>query len=106
MVKKRSGEKDTRVKIVFEDEWLIVVDKRSGILSMSTGAEGETTAYSLMSDYVKRIHGRQSKIFIVHRIDRETSGLIIFAKNENTKNRNEEMFRKTLPPKLRLNWYD
>ena len=96
VVKKRSGEKDTRVKIVFEDEWLIVVDKRSGILSMSTGAEGETTAYSLMSDYVKRIHGRQSKIFIVHRIDRETSGLIIFAKNENTKKKLQESWNESV----------
>ena len=58
MVKKRGGEKDTRVKIVFEDDWLIVVDKRSGVLSMSTGRPGETTAYSLLSDYVKRVYGK------------------------------------------------
>ena len=87
MVKKRGGEKETRVKIVFEDEWLIVVDKRSGVLSMSTGAEGEVTAYSLISDYLKRMHGRNSKVFIVHRLDRETSGLIIFARDEETQAR-------------------
>lgn len=85
MVRKRGGEKDTRVKIVFEDDWLIVVDKRSGVLSMSTGKEGEVTAYSLMSDYVKRMYGKNSKIFIVHRIDKETSGLIIFSKDERAK---------------------
>lgn len=94
MVRKRGGEKDGRVKIVFEDAWLLVVDKRSGILSMSTGKEGEVTAYSLMSDYVKRMHGKQAKVFIVHRIDRETSGLIIFAKDEKTK------------MKLQENWND
>lgn len=85
MVKKRKGEKDTRVNIIYEDEYLIVIDKRSGLLTMSTGKEGEVTAYSLLSDYVKRMYGRNSKIFIVHRIDRETSGLVVFAKDERTK---------------------
>ena len=95
-VKKRGGETETRVKIVFEDSWLIVVDKRSGVLSMSTGAEGEVTAYSLMSDYVKRMYGRNSRIFIVHRIDRETSGLIIFAKDERTKMKLQENWNESV----------
>ena len=84
----------TQIEIVFEDEWLIVVDKRSGVLSMSTGAEGEVTAYSLISDYLKRMHGRNSKVFIVHRLDRETSGLIIFAKDERTKQKLQENWRE------------
>lgn len=96
MVKKRGGEKDTRVKIVFEDDWLIVVDKRSGVLSMSTGRPGETTAYSLLSDYVKRVYGKDSKIFIVHRIDRETSGLIIFSKDEKTKHALQENWNSSV----------
>ena len=96
MVKKRGGEKDTRVKIVFEDDWLIVVDKRSGVLSMSTGRPGEMTAYSLLSDYVKRVYGKDSKIFIVHRIDRETSGLIIFSKDEKTKHALQENWNSSV----------
>lgn len=96
MVKKRGGEKDTRVKIVFEDDWLIVVDKRSGVLSMSNGRPGETTAYSLLSDYVKRVYGKDSKIFIVHRIDRETSGLIIFSKDEKTKHALQENWNSSV----------
>lgn len=96
MVKKRGGEKDTRVKIVFEDDWLIVVDKRSGVLSISTGRPGETTAYSLLSDYVKRVYGKDSKIFIVHRIDRETSGLIIFSKDEKTKHALQENWNSSV----------
>lgn len=96
MVKKRGGEKDTRVKIVFEDDWLIVVDKRSGVLSMSTGRPGETTAYSLLSDYVKRVYCKDSKIFIVHRIDRETSGLIIFSKDEKTKHALQENWNSSV----------
>ena len=85
MVKKRKGEKDTRVNIIYEDDYLIVVDKRSGLLTMSSGADGEVTAYSLLYDYVKRMYGRESRVFIVHRIDRETSGLVIFAKDQRTK---------------------
>lgn len=96
IMKKRGGEKETRVKIVFEDAWLIVADKRSGVLSMSTGAEGEVTAYSLLSDYVKRMYGRNSRIFIVHRIDRETSGLIIFAKDERTKMKLQENWNESV----------
>ena len=96
MIKKRGGDKETRVKIVFEDTWIIVADKRSGVLTMSTGAEGEVTAYSLLSDYMKRMHGRNSKIFIVHRIDRETSGLVIFAKDERTKQNLQENWNESV----------
>lgn len=96
MVKKRGGEKETRVKIVYEDNWLIVVDKRSGVLTMSTGKEGEVTAYSLMYDYMKRMHGKDARVFIVHRIDRETSGLIIFAKDEKTKMRLQENWNESV----------
>lgn len=85
MVKKRKGEEDTRVKILYEDDWIIAVDKRSGLLTMSTGKEGEVTAYSLITSYVKRLYGHDSRIFIVHRIDRDTSGVILFAKDEETK---------------------
>ena len=68
-----------RLKIVYEDQWLIVADKPAGLLSMSTGKrEGETTAYSILTDHF-------GKIFIVHRLDRETSGLIVFAKDQDTK---------------------
>ena len=76
------------LKIVFEDEWLIVVEKPSGLLTMSTGRPGEVTAYSLLTASVKERggkKGRNNRIFIVHRLDRDTSGLIVFAKDEETK---------------------
>ena len=72
------------LEIVFEDDWLIVVNKPSGLLTMSTGRKGreEVTAYSMLYDYAQEGgHG----IFIVHRLDRDTSGLIVFAKDEETK---------------------
>lgn len=66
------------LEIVYEDQWLIVVNKPSGLLSMSTGKQGEDTAHSRVYDYAGRI-------FIVHRLDRDTSGLLVFAKDEETK---------------------
>lgn len=70
------------MKIVFEDDWLIVVSKPSGLLTMSTGRSEtkETTAYSMLQEYYT-----EGRIFIVHRLDRDTSGLLVFAKDEQTK---------------------
>ena len=65
------------MEIIYEDRWLIVVDKPSGLLSMSTGKSGEDTAYSRVYDYA-------GKVFIVHRRDRDTSGLLVFAKDSDT----------------------
>ena len=65
------------LEIIYEDRWLIIVDKPSGLLSMSTGKTGEDTAYARVYDYA-------GKIFVVHRLDRDTSGLLVFAKDEET----------------------
>lgn len=66
------------VQIIYEDDWLIVADKPSGLLTMSTGKASDVTAYSILT-------GHFGKIFIVHRLDRDTSGLLVFAKDEETK---------------------
>ncbi|MDA3880841.1 MAG: RluA family pseudouridine synthase [Prolixibacteraceae bacterium] len=66
--------------IIFEDEHLIVIDKHAGILSIATEKEKSHTAYNFLSKHVK-YENASNKIFIVHRLDRETSGLMIFAKN-------------------------
>lgn len=71
------------LKIVFEDDWLIVVEKPSGLLTMATDKGREVTAYSMLFDYVCECE--QQRIFIVHRLDRDTSGLLVFAKDEETK---------------------
>ena len=76
------------LKILFEDDWVIVVEKPEGLLTVSTGRQGETTAYSILTDYMrsKTAKGhRQGGIYIVHRLDRDTSGLLIFAKDEETR---------------------
>ncbi len=69
------------ITIVYEDKDLIVIDKHAGLLSMATHDEKQKTAYSMLSSHVKKARA-SNKIFIVHRIDRETSGLMMFAKSE------------------------
>lgn len=75
------GQKITGLKIIFEDDDIIVVDKESGVLSMSTDKEREKTAYSTIRAYLKE-KNPMNKVFIVHRLDRDTSGVMIFAKSE------------------------
>lgn len=74
------------LKILWEDDDLIVVNKREGLLSVSTDRVKERTAYRLLSDYVKKTDPR-NKIFVLHRLDRDTSGIMMFAKNQCVKER-------------------
>ena len=74
-----------RLKIYYEDDDVIVVYKGYGLLSVGTDGKKEGTAYSILRDYVKRVDPRQ-KLFIVHRLDQQTSGLMVFAKTEQAKN--------------------
>ena len=73
--------KSQQLRIVYEDADIIVIDKRNGLLSIGTDKEQKRTAYYILSDYVKEQHP-DNKIFVVHRLDRETSGLMMFAKSE------------------------
>lgn len=73
---------DPQLKIIYEDKYLIVVEKAAGLLSIATSKEKIRTAYSILSEYVKR-QNAMNKIFVVHRLDRETSGLMLFAKNQD-----------------------
>ncbi len=70
--------------ILYEDDELLVVDKPAGLLSMATDREKERTAYRAATDYVRRTDPR-NRVFIVHRLDRDTSGVLVFAKNEAMK---------------------
>jgi len=81
--KKKTDEKPRfrGLRIVHEDSAIIVVDKGSGLLSMATDTEKSKTAYSMLSEYVKKFDPK-NLIFIVHRLDRDTSGLMMFAKSK------------------------
>ena len=70
------------LKIVYLDDHIVVVDKRAGLLSMGSEGEKERTAHRILNDHLKALTGTQSQTaFIVHRLDRETSGLMIFARS-------------------------
>jgi tRNA pseudouridine32 synthase/23S rRNA pseudouridine746 synthase/23S rRNA pseudouridine1911/1915/1917 synthase len=72
--------------ILYEDQDIIVVDKINGLLTMGTDREKEKTAYFLLNDYVRKGNPRsRNRIFIVHRLDRDTSGVLVFAKSEQAK---------------------
>lgn len=74
------------MKVFFEDEHLIVVHKPHNLLTIASEAEREETAYAYLTDYVKRGKERsRERIWIVHRLDRETSGLMVFAKTAEAK---------------------
>lgn len=75
-----------RMKLVYEDDDIIVINKGYGLLSMGNDKTKEGTAYSILREYVKWGDPR-NKIFIVHRLDRDTSGLMMFAKTIEAKER-------------------
>jgi 23S rRNA pseudouridine1911/1915/1917 synthase len=72
------------LKIIYEDDELIAINKPAGLLSIATDKEKEHTAYHLLTDYV-RIANPKARIFAVHRLDRETSGVLLAAKDERLK---------------------
>lgn len=81
------------LKILYEDAYLIVVEKKEGLLSVATEHQKERTAQHILNEYVKRQH-RNNRIYVVHRLDRETSGIMMYAKDEKTQHT------------LRDNWHD
>ena len=71
-----------KLRIVYEDDDLIVVNKQPGLLTVAaTPGSSETTAYSILRAYVKKQNARAG-IYVVHRLDRETSGLLVFARSQ------------------------
>ena len=82
----------SRLQILFEDKDVIVVDKPAGLLTMATDLEKHRTLYALLYEHVK---GRRppGRLFIVHRLDREASGLLVFAKSEAAKEDLQGQFR-------------
>lgn len=76
----------SNLDIIYEDDELVVVNKPAGLLSIAGGNEKEKTAYHLVSEYLKS-KDKSAKVFVVHRLDKDTSGVLLFAKNEIIKNK-------------------
>lgn len=75
--------------ILYEDEYLIAINKPCGLLSISNDKEKDITAYRMVSDYVKS-NNKRNFIFVVHRLDQETSGILMFCKNEKIRDKMQE----------------
>ena len=75
--------------ILFEDEHIIVVNKPSGLLTIATEKEKDKTLYHIVREYLVS-KNKFAKVFIVHRLDKDTSGIVVLAKDEKTKNKLQE----------------
>ena len=83
------------LNILHMDEDIVVINKPAGLLTVATDKEKRRTAYSMLSTYVKA-ENPDNKIFIIHRLDRETSGLLMFARTEEVKHQIQETWTSTI----------
>jgi len=82
--------------LLYEDKDILVVDKPAGLLTVATETEKERTAHFLLTEYIRKGCGRSRKrLYVVHRLDRDTSGLLIFAKSEEAKDRLQARWKQT-----------
>ena len=92
--KKRIKTKQRKnLPIIFENDEIIVINKPAGLLSIASDKEKSSTAYRMVMDYLQS-KDKHNRIFVVHRLDKETSGILMFAKNE------------TIRDELQNNWND
>ncbi|HOI27912.1 MAG TPA: RluA family pseudouridine synthase [Paludibacteraceae bacterium] len=78
---KESGLHHSKLKIIYEDDYIIVVNKSEGLLSVATEKNETATAFRILMNHLKK-QSPKNRLFVVHRLDRETSGVLLFAKNK------------------------
>ncbi|MBQ6497264.1 MAG: RluA family pseudouridine synthase [Bacilli bacterium] len=83
------GKAELPFDILFEDDHIIVVNKPSGLLTIATEKEKDRTLYHIVREYLVS-KDRNAKVFIVHRLDKDTSGIVVLAKDMKTKNKLQE----------------
>ncbi|HUJ17969.1 MAG TPA: RluA family pseudouridine synthase [Nitrospirota bacterium] len=84
------------IAILYEDKDILVVNKPAGLLTVATEREKSRTAHSLLTEYIRKGCGRSRKqLFVVHRLDRDTSGVLIFAKSEEAMLRLKAQWKQT-----------
>lgn len=88
-------------EFLYEDEDILVIDKPAGLLTVATEKEKNRTAYHMVTDYVREC-SRGGRIFVVHRLDRDTSGVVLFAKNEETKRALQENWGENVESRVYL----
>jgi len=74
------------LEILYEDRDLLVVNKSNGLLTVGTDREKDKTAFALLNNYVRKGNSRsKNRVYIVHRLDRETSGVLVFTKSDKAR---------------------
>jgi RluA family pseudouridine synthase len=82
--------------IIHEDEALLVVDKPAGMLTMGTDTDKTRTVYFALTNYIRKGSTKSNKrIFIIHRLDKETSGILLFAKSKDAKSYLQSHWKET-----------
>lgn len=94
-------EKYEGVKIIFEDDDIIVIDKKSGLLSIGSAKEKRQTAYRIVTNHIQQLNP-VARLFVVHRLDREASGLMVFAKNKQAQVDLKDSWEQTFKNNLYL----
>lgn len=87
------------IEILFEDDDLIVIEKEAGMLSIATDKGFEVTAHNQLMGYVKQNHPK-NRIYVVHRLDKDTSGVMLFAKNEQMKKTLQENWKEIVVERM------
>ncbi len=94
---KSHGARDTIgskfLDIIYEDDEIIAINKPAGLLTIATDKEKELTAYHYLTEYLRERDGLDH-IFILHRLDKDTSGVVIFAKNEGLKTKFQDQWNR------------
>jgi len=84
------------VDLLYEDDDILVINKPCGLLTMGTDRDKSRTAHTILNDYVRKGNSKsRNRIYIVHRLDRDTSGILIFAKSEKAKLILQEQWQDT-----------
>jgi len=84
------------IRVLHEDKDIIVVEKPGGLLTMGTERDKTRTVHSILNDYVRKGDPRsRNRVYIVHRLDRETSGILLFARSEASKTFLQEDWQNT-----------
>jgi 23S rRNA pseudouridine1911/1915/1917 synthase len=97
--RRRSGFESRGLRILYEDETLLVVNKPAGLLTVPLGRrQGAPSAYSLIADHLGPRRCRTP--FVVHRIDRDTSGIVVFAKTTAAQRAIKEQFARRDPERV------
>jgi 23S rRNA pseudouridine1911/1915/1917 synthase len=86
------------LRLVHEDAEIVVVDKPPGLLTIADATERERTAYRLLRDWLER--RKAGRIFVVHRLDRDTSGLLVFARSVAARDALQAQFRARTPERV------